>query len=209
MPRSTGKYTLRDVRWLAKRLRLLFGLDLLVGELQHRRAFWPLEVELPAGQQHGIANLLGVEPPPLHPPQEPVARVDRVIVGVVLAAQLIHAAQYDRSNQLLDRPVVVHELHGQRVEQVLVARFVSQGTEVIDRIDEPLPEEMLPHAIHDDACREGVVLAGDPMRQLQSAAAAWIDMRRLRRLQHGQHATRNLGTLVLELAAHEHVAVGW
>ena len=67
--------------------------------------------------QQTIANRLRIQPLPIHPPQQPVVRIDLQSSLAIEATLSIGAAEYQRANQLLDRPTFIHESGCQMVQQ--------------------------------------------------------------------------------------------
>ncbi len=69
------------------------------------RAVGPGQVESAGGGQHGVADLLGVEPARAVPPDEPVGRIDGKLVGRRLRTELVGPAQHHaRTSFLTDQP---------------------------------------------------------------------------------------------------------
>src|SRR5262249_55916858 len=79
---------------------------------------------------------------------------------------------------VLDTPAAFDELAGQPVEQFRVRRPSAPNAQIAWRCNDAAAEVMLPEAIHQDAGRQWVVLAGDPVRQRRPPAGArwpWFD----------------------------------
>ena len=83
---------------------------------------------------------------------------------------LIGGGQHDVLVQLLEAPAILHEPRGEVIEQRLVGRFIATEAEVARCADDGLAEVPAPHAIDDDAGGEGVVFAGDGLRELEASA---------------------------------------
>jgi hypothetical protein len=118
-------------------------------------------VKLAPGEEERIARLLEVEPLAVLPPQQPILGIDRVRFGNVIARLLIHGRGHDQLVQLLDRPAVVHEAHGEVIEQLRMRRRLAARAEVAGRAHEALAEVMQPDAVDHHARGERVVLARD------------------------------------------------
>src|SRR5207247_2785658 len=61
------------------------------------------EVKPTAYHQHRIAYLLRIQPPPLHPPKQPVIRIDPCARRLVAGGPPVRMARHDKSVQLLER----------------------------------------------------------------------------------------------------------
>ena len=66
---------------------------------------------------------------------------------------------------MLDVPAARYELAGQPFQQQRVSRPLALRTKVLGRLDEALPEEVLPIPVHDDPRRERVALVDQPACQ--------------------------------------------
>ena len=73
--------------------------------------------------------------------------------------------------QLFERPVLVDEVCGEKIEQLGMCRRVGAKSEIAGRADQSRAEVMQPDAIDDHAHGERVIAAGDGPRQLEPAAA--------------------------------------
>ena len=85
----------------------------------------------------------------VHPPEEAVVRIRRVARVVARGAEPVCATENDRADQLLERPISVHQLHGEEVEQLGMRWPLSGLPEVVDRPHESTSEQMVPHSIDD------------------------------------------------------------
>ena len=115
-----------------------------------------VEIELPARGEHRVADRLGIEPARACAPEQAVVGIGLEVRRVARAAELVGAAEHDRADELLHRPAVAHELHGERVEQFGMARLLAGRAEIIRRAHEALAEEMQPDAIHQHARGERI-----------------------------------------------------
>src|SRR6266480_139798 len=79
--------------------------------------------------------------------------------------------------QLLDAAAVSQEIAGEPVEQFRVRRAITVEAEVVRRTDKASAEMIVPDAVDQDASRERIVRAGDPLGELEAALA----FRRIRR----------------------------
>lgn len=75
-----------------------------------------LEIQLAADGQHRVAHRLGVQPLPIHPPKQPIVRIDFRGKGVLPGRLAVASGEQDQPMQLLERAAGVAELQGQPVE---------------------------------------------------------------------------------------------
>src|SRR2546430_16022328 len=94
--------------------------------------------------------------------------------------------------QFLDAAAVSQEIAGEPVEQFRVRRAITVEAEVVRRTDQATAEMIVPDTVDQDASREWIVRAGDPLGELEAALAfrcirceAKIRQRRLHRGQAG------------------------
>jgi len=179
----------------------------LAFDLLRGRAVRALQIEAAGHRQDAVANRFGIEPPAVHAPDERVVGIDGIVRLAVIARKLIGPAEHDAANQTLDRPAVIHELHGQVIEQRLVRWHFAQRAEIIDGRHDAAPEEVVPDAVGQDAGRQRVVATGHPGGELHAAALRGIDLGRLREREHFQEAAGSHVAEVGDFAADIDAAV--
>ena len=109
---------------------------------------------VPAGLQRELLERAGrhvdrVEQLLGRQPLDPVVGEERgvePVVGVRQRAELVDPAVEDQAQELLEVEAAGHELVGQGVEQLGVRRWVGLA-EVVDRVDQPLAEQVAPVAV--------------------------------------------------------------
>ena len=133
-------------------------------------------VELAAGDERRIADLLGVEPARVAAPQEPGLRIAgrserewRALGGMRCPAE--GAAGEDQPLDPPHRVAPLDEIGGQPIEELRMARRRTEKAEVVGLGGEPLPEMPLPEPVGEDARREGIGRRRDPAGQGQPSSA--------------------------------------
>src|ERR1043166_1261670 len=89
--------------------------------------------------------------------------------------------------QLLQRPAFLDKSPRQPIEQLRMARLLTQMPEVARRADESASEMILPNAIHNNAWGERIVRAREPLRQRRATA---------RRVGHSRREKNVYGLLI-------------
>ena len=135
----------------------------------------PAELRIkPAGhREQRVADGLAFEPAQVRAVQQEILRVEflRPRVGGC-AGHLVSAREHQLAHELLERPLLLaHEPRREMVEQFRVRRCLPEHAEVVHGRHDAAAEQMVPHAVHDDACREGIRRVGDLLRELQAPAA--------------------------------------
>ena len=113
----------------------------------------------------------------------------------------IRGARDDLPDRLLLAPALLHEIHGEPVEQVAVLWDGGARTEVVGRLHEALAEERLPEPVHRHAGRQRRAGIDEPFRKGQSR---WIGRRR-ERMQAGWHVRLHLVLRLVPRATVEEV----
>ena len=72
---------------------------------------------------------------------------------------------HDQAMHVLHGPVRVHQLACQPVQEFGVRRTTAVATKVVSRLNQRLSKVSQPDVIYGDACGQGIVSAGDPVRQ--------------------------------------------
>ena len=96
-------------------------------------AVGPLEVELAADEQHGIADRPRVRAGAGFMRQKRSFAPSAFMRAGSDAALAIGAAEHDRADELLHRPAVLDEAHREMIEQFRVRRLLAGEAEVIHR----------------------------------------------------------------------------
>jgi hypothetical protein len=127
-------------------------------------------VQQPRGRQRHVAHdfRLGAEPRAAR--QQPVVRVPLQKLRRGLGGLSVGGGRDDRAEQLLLAPAALHELDGEPVEQVGVARLRRADAEVLGRLDDPRAEQGLPGSVGCDAGRRGRSLVHEPLREREAVA---------------------------------------
>src|SRR6185369_7719673 len=112
----------------------------------------------------------------------------------------------DQAVERLDRPTAVDEPAGEVVEQLGMGRRRAADAEIVRRLDDALPEMVLPDPVHEDARRERIVPISNPLRELPPAAAPFVRRQRLA-AQDLEEPPRNFGAQVPGLAPDQHLRV--
>src|SRR5208283_6163240 len=103
---------------------------------------------------------------------EPLAREDRekLVLGIgcgdlfaAVRGLPIGGGEQNLAVQAFDAPAVLHEIIGEIIEEFLIARLVAGLAEVADGRDDALAEILVPDAIDEDARRQGIALADEPI----------------------------------------------
>ncbi len=123
--------------------------------------------QLPAGRQRHVADHLGFHAEARTPGQQAVVRVARLQRRRHRRVLPVRRRQHQGPQHLLGAPPLVHELHGQPVEQRWMRWGGPHRPEVLARFHEATAVERLPEAVHHHAGREGVVAAHEPARQAE------------------------------------------
>ena len=128
-------------------------------------------IELAAGGQHGVADLLGIEPLDGPFPEQAVFGIDPLAQGEIARAALgrlaIGRRGQDQPVQRLELPAARDEFGRQPVEQLGVAGGLAQPAEVARRADQAAAEMVLPDPVDDDAGRQRIVGPAQPASQGQ------------------------------------------
>ena len=126
----------------------------------------------PAGRgQDRVADRLGLHAAGRIVLQQAVLRVGLLRGRRGPIRRLERLRQHQRADQPLHRPAVFHEAGGQVVEQLGVRRQLADVAEVVDRAHQAGAEQVVPDAVDHHPGGERVVGAGDPLGQLEPAAA--------------------------------------
>ena len=195
---------------VARRLDLLgrYAAHQLVAERRDGRTGGPFQIELPANRQDRITNRFGFEPARGRAPELTVLGIDLHVPRVAIAAELIGSAEHDRADHAFDRPTVVGELQGERVEQKRMTRLLADHPEIVDAGDQTTAKQVMPNAIDHHARRQWIVCTRDPLGQFQATAVSGVDLGRIRHL-HGRHeSARRDFTLLAEVAADSDMGIG-
>src|SRR5262249_18478465 len=113
---------------------------------------------------------LDFDPAAVHSPEELVVRIRGRVARVKLSPNLVRRGQHDLAVKNLDGPALGHEPAGQIVQQFGVRRPLAERAEVGGRADDAPAEVPGPDAVDDDAGRQGIILTGNSLSQLEPAA---------------------------------------
>ena len=129
-------------------------------------------VELAADGEHGVADLLGVEPMDHPLPDQSILRVHRAGRGELRLRPpgrlAVRRRGQDHPMDRLPAPPSGHELARQPVEQLGMAGRLPQPAEVAGSADQAASEVILPDPVDDHPGRERVVRPAEPSGQGQS-----------------------------------------
>src|SRR5688572_5589998 len=87
------------------------------------------------------------------------------------------------------------------IEQLRMRRRITRGAEVVDGAHQAFTHQPAPHAVHDDARGERVVVTGNPFGQFQPATLIDGERWRLPAMRSGQETARDLSAKVVYAAA--------
>src|SRR5207302_9946250 len=93
------------------------------------------------------------------------------VMRIKSAALFISGREHNLAVEGLDGPTGSNEARGQMIEQFGMGRRFAEGAKVTRGPHQSLAEMVLPDAIDQDPSREGVVLAGNRVSQLEPAAS--------------------------------------
>ena len=114
--------------------------------------------------------------------QQDVLRIHFFQVFAQERGLLIGGRQHDQAEEVANIPTLVHELHGEPVEQLGVGGEGSLVAEIVGRGNESFAKEQLPVAVDRHTGGEGVVAAEDPLRETKAVGrqigVKWQDGRR-------------------------------
>ena len=146
----------------------MFDHEVLKGRPVHRR------VELAGHGQGRVADGLGLELPPVHPPEVRVAGIGGVGCGPARRGLPVGRRGHDQAVQRLERLTAVAKLHGQPVEQLGMRGQLAHPAEVVGRGHDPPAEVILPDPVDDRPPGQGVARVGEPARQGRAAVALGV-----------------------------------
>src|SRR5581483_9724178 len=109
--------------------------------------------------------------------------------------------------ELLHRPAALDEAAGEPVEQLGVRGRLAAGAEIVGRGDDAASEMPLPDAIDHHARGQRILLVGDPLRELEAAAALLVG-RKLLAAEDREEAAGDRRAERLRLAANHDAGVG-
>ena len=145
--------------------------DFAFSDFCNERSPWRVRFQSTAASQHRVAQRFSFKPTTTHPPPQCVSWIDFKIRIQIVGPQLITARRHKLANQRLDRPSVLgNEPVGQVVEQFRVRGRKPVDAKVVDRLDQPPTEHVLPYAVHDHARGERVLGMRQPLSQFQPPA---------------------------------------
>src|SRR5262249_32535982 len=124
-----------------------------------------------AGEERLITQHLGVEPEAWTARQQAVSRVLGQAGLGHLCGLTGGRTPHPALHCLLDVPAVVHELHGQPVEQLRMAWRFALGAEILSRLDQTGAEQLLPEAIGGHASGQRMLTRHQPAGEAE--AVAW------------------------------------
>jgi len=115
-------------------------------------------VELTGGGEEAVADGLGFESPERVGGEKRIGRVKFEGFGRGAARLLPGFGENEVADERFQRPALfVAEAVGEKVEQLGMARGLSEAPEIVHRRDDALAEEVMPESIHDDAAGEGIL----------------------------------------------------
>ena len=141
-----------------------------VGGREGMRTRWTA-VELPAHEQHGVADGLGVEWLAGVSPQPAISRVAGQPLGQIARIKLVDRRPQDQPVQRLQTAPRLQEPPCQPFEQLGMRGEFAPRSEVAGGRDQPPAKVPAPDPVHKDPGQQGLVRAGQPVGQLQPATA--------------------------------------
>ena len=85
---------------------------------------------------------------------------------------------------MLDIPAALNELDRQPVEQLGMAGEAALRAEIIQRLDDPLPEHQLPQAVDHDPGGQGMIRCDQPAGQVEAVGPTTRDMECRKKRRH-------------------------
>jgi hypothetical protein len=156
----------------------------LIAGLERRHAVTDerFEVEPTGDKLNRIHQRLGLDSTRVHAPELTVLGVALHAAGVRGGALLPRMAEQQFGDERLERAVVVlAESPREVIEQLGMTRRVACEAKVVRGAHEPLAEDVMPHAIHDDALHERVFRAQQPVGEFSATAGVGGQARRFAR----------------------------
>ena len=161
------------------------------------------QVECARRGEHGIADRLSLQPPPVLPPEETVVGVGRCGILAGCRNLPVGAAGHDQPVQVFERSAAIAKHTGEPVEELRVRRLAPHPAEVVGGVDEAASEVVVPDAVDQAPPDQRIGGIGEPPskrcpavalgmigRQVKAALQALDQRQRSRRdlAGGGQHA---------------------
>ena len=115
--------------------------------------------------QQRIVNRLGIEPPPVHAPQQLVARIDTFGSSPPATRLPIGGTRNDQPVQFLKRLALVSKTERKPVEELRMRRLGSHFSEVVERRNDAATKVIVPNPVDDRTPDQRVLPIGQPPRQ--------------------------------------------
>ena len=152
-----------------------FGEDQIVHRRFERNAHARpagVAVERAGGGQNRIAKCFGIDPLPVHFPQQPVVRIGcHCGVSRRRAARLfVRLRRHHQAHHSLHAPRrgLFDHLACQPVEQFRVRGLIAAGAEIVDAANEAATEQMVPKSVDDHPRCQRMVRRRQPVRELNA-----------------------------------------
>ena len=71
-------------------------------------------------------------------------------------------------------PAAFHELDGEPIEQLLVYRRFALRAQIIQHLRQACAEQQLPHAVHEDSCRQRILSIHQPVGEVEARQALTV-----------------------------------
>ncbi len=161
-------------------------------------------VQQPAGEKGSIAHEFCRKTESLLPRQQFVLWVARFQLLTSIGRLPIGGRHHYQLVHSLHVPARVHERRGQPVQQHGMSRQIATRAEVFRGCHQPLTEELVPHPVDRDSCRQRIVPADHPACQAQSGRFWSLRQRR----ENGRSSRLNLNPRLPKVAADQNVGFG-
>src|SRR5690606_6718251 len=120
-------------------------------------------VQLARGDQQGVADLLRLQATPREGAEQAVLWIGSDQLRAFIRRLPVDAGVDDGAMPLLHVPAAFDETCCQVVEQSRIRRLGARLAKVTQGLDDAATEVLLPYAVDIDACRQRVLLTGEPL----------------------------------------------
>ena len=129
-------------------------------------------VEFAGEREQRIPQRLEFQPTTVHPPIQPVFRIDRSSVRPIHARLPVDRRQHQFAMDRLLRPVAFQQGGGQIVERGVLRRDFGANPEITGRRHQRFAKMIHPQSIDQHAARQRIRRSDNRLGQLQTSAAA-------------------------------------
>ncbi len=133
-------------------------LGMIVADVFHLHFEWTeswttctLKIQRTAHGKYGVADAFGFEATKRESPEQSGSGIDLHGFGARDIGLLPGGGMENQALDVLERPLILHQFHGQPVEELGMGRRSSIESEVTGSVDDSCAEMKLPEPIHDDS----------------------------------------------------------